>query len=228
MAKMSFADATVSTSETSSEVAVNQNDNTLAHPVSGQFEGEWDVSDVEVPRLSIIQPTSGTVSEFPSHIGEFLFDKHVPLGENMKVIFLRFQKKLQEIKEFDENMPLTFDTAAEAKAAGVPVKEMAIVTLAIEVGGDHPAFESSLVESGGNGYLVVEWFLQGRSYGLARTVQKDVMSAFKGAPLYSRFYDVESEKKPARGKPFRVPKPRLAGPVPKAVIDKLIESGFIG
>jgi hypothetical protein len=226
---MSFADASVTTtSETSSEVTVKSNDSQLAHPVSSGFEGEWGVSDVEVPRLSIIQPTSGTVSEFPSHIGEFLHDKHVPLGENIKVIFLRFVKKLQEVKEFDETMPLTFDTLAEAKAAGVPAREMAIVTLAIEVDKDHPAYESSLVEDNDKGYLVVEWFLQGRSYGLARTVQKDVMSSFKGSPVYSRFYEVESEKKPARGKPFRVPKPRLAGPVPKSVIDKFVESGFIG
>lgn len=231
---MSFQDAknvtpTEKVEGQSESPAIPESDSQLANPASApmEFEGDWNARDVATPLLQILQPNSNLVEEFPTNIGDFLYDKTFSLGTEMKVIFTTLAKKYQEVKEFDENMPQTFDSLDEAKAAAVPVKEMCIATLAIEVPKDHEHADLAMIEVGDKAYFVGKWYLNGRAFSLARTINKDYMSSFGGGHLYSRFYNVTSVKKPARGKPFRVPVPKLSDPVPEEVIKAFQEKGFV-
>jgi len=94
----------------------------LVTPVTdtGGFTGEFDASDIIMPRLSIVQKVGDLSEQFDP--GAIVLNKRLLLadpGESLTVTVVRAKKYFMEIRPYgDEVRPRIFNTHAETLAAG--------------------------------------------------------------------------------------------------------------
>jgi len=94
----------------------------LVTPVTdtGGFTGEFDASDIIMPRLSIVQKVGDLSEQFDP--GSLVLNKRLLLaepGESLVVTVLRAKKYFMEVRPYgDEVRPRIFNTHAETLAAG--------------------------------------------------------------------------------------------------------------
>lgn len=91
-----------------------------ANGLPAGMTGEWDADDVDIPRLGLTQRL-GDLMKAGFEFGSFIFDKQHELaatGDPVHVVVLACRKYWQEVKDYDDDLPVTFDTLEEAKAEG--------------------------------------------------------------------------------------------------------------
>ena len=86
------------------------------------FDGELDQSDLQLPRLNVVSPTSKLHTEDEFDLGSVIFEKELELctkGENFYFVVLQARKDFQQKIDFDGGeKPLIFHTKDEVEENG--------------------------------------------------------------------------------------------------------------
>ena len=86
-----------------------------------QIQGEVDSSDIQIPRISLVQKTSQLADEFAT--GDFILAKVVSLGDSFNFITLGLRTYYQEDLDYDsDEMPRIWDSRQAMETAGFSTK----------------------------------------------------------------------------------------------------------
>ncbi len=111
----------VTREEPSKELATRP-DASLGHPADSAFVGDWNRTDIRLPRLNLIHKTSADALITQFGIGSFAFGKEVKLSDGktpFTIIALRAAKDYQQKLPFgDPETPAVFNTPEEVENAG--------------------------------------------------------------------------------------------------------------
>lgn len=90
------------------------------------FDGELDQSDLQLPRLNVVSPTSKLHTDADFDLGSIVFEKELELcvkGENFHFVVLHIRKDFQQKLDFDGGeKPLSFHTKEEVEENGGTTK----------------------------------------------------------------------------------------------------------
>lgn len=90
------------------------------------FDGELDQSDLQLPRLNVVSPTSKLHTEAEFDLGSIIFEKELELctkGDNFHFVVLSIRKDFQQKLDFDGGeKPLIFHTKEEVEENGGTTK----------------------------------------------------------------------------------------------------------
>lgn len=212
-----------STMETAITPAVPANAETaLAAPASipAQFEGEFTARDMAIPYLVICQKSGKLMDDHPQWLGNLIYDKALDLGKSVKAVFFRVKKYLVEDLPFgSDTIPQKFDTAAEAREAGVDVVDVAELDCLIEV----PATYDGGEDIGGKHYAPARYTVRSTAFrATVPILRKDVGLRLHG-DLTAGVYDLSVEKKTYGANSWFAPKLSAAGATPEAVQNYIAE-----
>lgn len=119
---------TTDISETLNENATTVIDRDVSNPVgtlegASQMEGDFTVTDVEIPKINLVQAMSTELVTNGFKVGEFVLNRQAGLGEEFKFVVLNLKKTYQEDLDYDsDQMPRIFASVAEAETAGYTTK----------------------------------------------------------------------------------------------------------
>lgn len=209
-----------------------------------QIEGDFDKSDLKIPRLSVVQsvgPLSGELGFVP---GTIVYNKETVIGTPSKnpqgaingtdglILTLLHLKKyfLEDLPYGAEAMPQYFKTADDARRAGfLPIQDKR------QMGAEHkyfkPVIDADVLIKGtpenvtfpfdfnGTPYAVARWTLQSTAYSrVGKQFATDATLALRQG-LTSKFYTV-SVKREKLGQNFvYVPKATLTGVNPPEFVE---------
>ena len=177
------------------------------------LQGDWNISDINIPRVNLVQKMSPTSEDFK--LGTFLFDKTIPVTneqkELAKVVVLTLKKYYEQDKAYgDGDLPVRFDTEQQAQDAGYYHKydksvPKEVLEAAMEEGNsDVPRYseradavlllpvplEHAHYEHKGVGYVKGLLTLKGTSY---KSCAKILATAFVNPSLEGKGYKVKWE-----------------------------------
>jgi hypothetical protein len=173
---------------------------TKSEPTS-TLQGDWNISDINIPRVNLVQKMSPTAEDFK--LGTFLFDKTIPVtneqAERADVTVLTLKKYYEEDKAYgDGDLPVRFDSEQQAINAGYAHKwdktadqdalrysERADAVLLLPVPLEHAHYEHD-----GVGYVKGLLTLKGTSY---KSCAKILATAFVNPFLDGKGYKVKWE-----------------------------------
>jgi hypothetical protein len=165
------------------------------------LQGDWNISDINIPRVNLVQKMSPTSEDFK--LGTYLFDKTIPVTneqeERAEVVVLTLKKYYEEDKAYgDGDLPVRFDTEQAAKDAGyfhkwdktadqdaLRYSERADAVLLLPVPLEHAHYEHD-----GVGYVKGLLTLKGTSY---KSCAKILATAFVNPSLEGKGYKVKWE-----------------------------------
>ena len=165
------------------------------------LQGDWNISDINIPRVNLVQKMSPTSEDFK--LGTFLFDKTIPVtneqDERAEIVVLTLKKYYEEDKAYgDGDLPVRFDTEQAAKDAGFHHKwdktsdkeaprysERADAVLLLPVPLEHAHYERD-----GVGYVKGLLTLKGTSYVSCARI---LATAFVNPSLEGKGYKVKWE-----------------------------------
>jgi hypothetical protein len=165
------------------------------------LQGDWNISDINIPRVNLVQKMSPTSEDFK--LGTFLFDKTIPVTteqtERAEIVVLTLKKYYEEDKAYgDGELPVRFDTEQQAKDAGyfhkwdktadqdaLRYSERADAVLLLPVPLEHAHYEHD-----GVGYVKGLLTLKGTSY---KSCAKILATAFVNPSLDGKGYKVKWE-----------------------------------
>lgn len=165
------------------------------------LQGDWNISDINIPRVNLVQKMSPTSEDF--NLGTFLFDKTIPVTNEQKeraeFVVLTLKKYYEEDKAYgDGELPVRFDTEQQAKDAGyfhkwdktadqdaLRYSERADAVLLLPVPLEHAHYEHD-----GVGYVKGLLTLKGTSY---KSCAKILATAFVNPSLDGKGYKVKWE-----------------------------------
>lgn len=165
------------------------------------LQGDWNISDINIPRVNLVQKMSPTSEDFK--LGTFLFDKTIPVTteqtERAEIVVLTLKKYYEEDKAYgDGELPARFDTEQQAKDAGyfhkwdktadqdaLRYSERADAVLLLPVPLEHAHYEHD-----GVGYVKGLLTLKGTSY---KSCAKILATAFVNPSLDGKGYKVKWE-----------------------------------
>lgn len=165
------------------------------------LQGDWNISDINIPRVNLVQKMSPTSEDF--NLGTFLFDKTIPVTNEQKeraeFVVLTLKKYYEEDKAYgDGELPVRFDTEQQAKDAGyfhkwdktadqdaLRYSERADAVLLLPVPLEHAHYEHN-----GVGYVKGLLTLKGTSY---KSCAKILATAFVNPSLDGKGYKVKWE-----------------------------------
>lgn len=165
------------------------------------LQGDWNISDINIPRVNLVQKMSPTSEDFK--LGTFLFDKTIPVTneqtERAEIVVLTLKKYYEEDKAYgDGELPVRFDTEQQAKDAGyfhkwdktadqdaLRYSERADAVLLLPVPLEHAHYEHN-----GVGYVKGLLTLKGTSY---KSCAKILATAFVNPSLDGKGYKVKWE-----------------------------------
>ena len=167
--------------------------------------------------LSLGQKSGTLCDDHPEWIGTWIYDKSVPLGAEIRVIFTHMRKFYEEVTEFgDGTIPSTWKTAAEAEASGLEFRDAAEFEVLIQYAGD-PEGLDSVKAPGGRNFLRARWTVRSSAYGrTVKILMKDYTGWLKG-DLASGYYRIVTEKKTGNGNSWHVPIMKADGAVEQDV-----------
>jgi hypothetical protein len=182
----------------------------------GGFEGEFSAKDMRVPYLSICGPSSESFKTDPSLLGQFIFNKVIPLGAQIRVIFCRATKRYVEDLPFGSpTEPRRANTRADYLAMGLTdsqMKDVADLDLLIEFPGDTEGIdEMADLFVGDKAYLLARYTVQSTAYGKTVPLLMGDMKGFLKGNLVNGYYDVEPAKGAGKNLYF-YPVLKAAGP----------------
>lgn len=171
-------------------------------------EGDFDRSDIKVPRLNLVQsvgPLSGELGFTP---GRFVFNKEVDLGsEGLKITLIHLKKYLLEDLAYgSETMPRFFKSMDDARRAGfLPIADKK--TMGEEHKYAKPVLDADVLIEGkpgvndtfpfdfnGTPYAMARWTLQSTAYSrVGKSFFTDSQFALK-AGLSIKFYSVSAKR----------------------------------
>jgi hypothetical protein len=173
---------------------------TKSEPTS-TLQGDWNISDINIPRVNLVQKMSPTAEDFK--LGTFLFDKTIPVtneqAERANVTVLTLKKYYEEDKAYgDGDLPVRFDSEQQAINAGyfhkwdktadqdaLRYSERADAVLLLPVPLEHAHYEHD-----GVGYVKGLLTLKGTSY---KSCAKILATAFVNPSLDGKGYKVKWE-----------------------------------
>ena len=191
------------------------------------LEGEFDMSDIQIPRLNLIGKTSKMVSrETPA--GFFVLNKETVVGDGEKpfrLIVINIAKEYwQKLPEGSQERPMVFKTLREVREAGGSVEYGAEkkgdlqfqscgrVTCLIESDEEKPGF---IFEADGKFYAPAIWFLSGTTYGaVGKKFVSDSQITLRKSGISSRFYEITSKIESNAKGSWYLPQARLTTQAP--------------
>lgn len=194
----------------------------------GGFEGEFTPKDMATPYLSIFQKSSKGFEDNMDWLGQWVYDKAFPLGDTIRVVFVRAAKSYIEKTEFGSDViPQRFSKIAEARAAGFSDSEMqetAELDLLIEVdSAAEGAGDLARMFDGDKAYIHARYTVRSSAYG--RTVgilAKDYAGFLKGN-LINGFYQLRAEQRKSDKGTYYTPSLKTDGPTPLSLRNEIIE-----
>lgn len=199
-----------------------------AGPSMGGFEGEYSAGDMATPYLQIMQKQSKNFDEHPDWLGQWVYDKQVPLGEEIKVVFLRSAKSYIEKTEFgSEVIPQRFTQMQEARKAGFnesDLQECADLDLLIEVDAASDGAEDlAFIIEEGKAYILARYSVRSTAYGKTVGILLKDASGFltdrdangnRVGDLKNGFYMMSTDRRSNDKTSWYVPVLKTAGKTP--------------
>jgi hypothetical protein len=194
----------------------------------GGFEGEFSAKDMATPYLGIFQKSSKGFEDNMEWLGQWVYDKEIPLGTDLKVVFLRAAKSYIEKTEYgSDQIPQRFTRMQDARAAGFNesnLQEAADLDLLIEVDGTAEGVaELAHIHDGDKSYILARYSVRSTAYG--RTVgilAKDSAGFLKGN-LINGFYVLTAVKKTSDKGTYYTPQLKTAGRTSDELRAQIIE-----
>lgn len=187
-------------------------------------EGEISRTDIRLPRLNLVQKVGDLSNLFSP--GVFLFNKEVVLSDGktpINLTVLRLKKMYQQAIPYgtSDEMPLSFNTAAEVVAIGGSLRwgeenyysEIAHVQVAIAMPADCPEELQPLFphEVGGEAYGLAMWTLTGSGFTSAGKTLITAASTLLRAGLHTGRFNLTSELKKNAKNSWLAPVIKFAG-----------------
>lgn len=206
-------------------------------------EGDFDKSDLKIPRLSVVQGVGDLSGELGFTPGQFIFNREVDLGnKDIKISLVRLKKYFVEeipgpynrngpmpalFKSQDDAMRAGFISSAEKKAMGPDHKYFSPVIDADLLIEGKPERVEFPFEFEGVPYALARWSLRSTAYGkVGKGFFSDSQLALR-AGLSTKFYMLSTEKvKTNAGHWIHVPKARITGKNSDAFVAWVKENGF--
>ncbi len=222
MAKTSFKNAANTTAETpqtpvteSAESAPSVQTTALStFGSSGQFEGEFDASDVNIPYLALVNKSGKLIDDFPNSLGNFIFDKSFDLGKPISIIVAKVRKYFVESVDFDDDiLPKRFETKAEAVESGLDYYEQADLDLLVEVDADSDSDFASMAqfEHEEKAYILARYSVKKGGYKATVGILARDIRGFLGGDLASGRYELTSAKRAYKQNTWMEPRIRACG-----------------
>lgn len=190
---------------------------------SPQLEGEFSAKDVRLPRLQLGAKSGKLTDEHPEWVGQWVYDGSFPLGKSVKIVVVRLSKFYEEDLEFDsEEIPRRYTTAAEARADGATVRDVANVDVLVVVqddGGDLVG-AAAFVENGA-AYLPARYTVRSTAYGQTVGILLKDWAGWLKQDLASGYYQVSSSKRSNAKNSWFVPELKTAGKVEASVREQI-------
>lgn len=163
--------------------------------------GDWGRSDLAVPRLNLVQPTS-QLDDFPK--GSLVYDKEVQLTDgNTKITayVLHMHKYYEEELEYGaDEQPKRWTTAKEAEAEGYLPKwkkdanakygERADVVFLVECDMEYAHYEFE-----GKGFVKALYTFKSTAYNIAKRIYTAINNKIAGGVPHKVTWEIGSEKK---------------------------------
>lgn len=222
MAKLSEIQDGSSTVEEENKLQTQAGTALSTYRESGDTVGEWEDDEVATPYLTLVQKTSKISDDFP--FGNFVLDKTLDLGPEIKFIALRNAKSYIEDLEYgDSAIPKTFLKASEARAAGFNigkqsaeprVVEVASVIVAIVCDSEHATHVFTPEEGEPVGFALGLWQCRSTAYGkvaIPLRTARDKGHLREEPGLWAGLWTCKSEKRSSDKGNYVVPSLRSAG-----------------
>lgn len=186
----------------------------VARPSYAGVEGEFKSSDAAIPYIAIGQKAGTLCDDHPDWMGQFVFDKALPLSSSIKFLVLTMRKFYEEVVEYgSDEIPQRFETAAAARAANVEFRDAATIDILVEIPADQ-AENFAIIDHDGKFYAAARWGVRSTAYGkTVGIIFRDLATWLKGNPR-NGFYTATTEKKSNGKNTWWVPSLKAAGPVP--------------
>lgn len=216
-----------------SPTALAQNDSFFSNE---GLEGEFDQSDIKIPRFSVVQavgPLSGELGFIP---GQIVYNKETIVGtvvkaptggvlgtEKLKITLLRLKKYFMEDLPYgSEERPAMFKSSDDARAAGfLPVQDKK------KCGPEHkyfkPLIDADILVEGdasnvtfpfnynGTPFAIARWTLQSTAYTVVGKQFATDAGLSLRAGLQTKFYTVSCKKEKVGANWVFVPRVQLTG-----------------
>jgi hypothetical protein len=186
----------------------------VTRPKYAGLEGEFSSRDAAIPYIAIGQKSGTMCDDHPDWIGQFVFDKVLPLSNKITFTVLSLRKFYEEVTEYGgDEIPKRFDTVAAAKASGVEFRDVANIDILVEIPADQ-AENFGVLDHNGKHYAAARWGVRSTAYGkTVSIIYRDLSTWLKG-DLSSGFYTATAEKKTNGHNSWFAPSLKTAGLVP--------------
>lgn len=197
----------------SSEISVEDQYGTV-----GVFDGEFDVSEMRMPYLSLVQKTSKVFDENPQLLGQWLYNKALVLGTELRVVFVRATKWWVEDLPFGGDVfPRRFKRLEDAKAEGFQhnqLKEQADLDLLIEVNAVDLDAEEGVADLfvGDKAYLPARYTVNSSAYGKTVPVLMSDTRGFLKGNLINGCYKMTPQSVTGKKGTYFIPQLKTDGP----------------
>jgi hypothetical protein len=178
----------------------------------------WDVQDIRIPYLSLVQKSGNLSNEFSP--GSFVFNKELVVAdgkEPIEITILRADKYFVEDIDYDPDIrPKRFNTREEFLAEGyslnyeaeMKVKEAAELVVLLPVDEQHAVFTTE----SGQGYVRAAWICQSSAFGtVGRTVATAMMAGHLRDGVHKGKWALTSELRSSKAMSWFVPIIRSMG-----------------
>jgi hypothetical protein len=194
----------------------------------GGFVGEWNSRHMATPYLSIVGKTSKAFDAHPDWLGQWLYDKEYPLGNELRVVFLTSTLWFVEDLPFGtEKIPQRFARMGDARAAGFnesTIKEQAELDLLIEVDAeDEGAADLAHIIEGNKGYVLARYTVQSTAFGKTASILAKDMSGFLRGCLFGGFYTMTTQQKTSPKGTYFIPVLKTDGKTPDSLKAQIAE-----
>lgn len=197
--------------------SANSQVSTQVNPTGiGGFEGEFSSKDMATPYLSLFGKTSKGFEENPGWLGQWVYDKEIPLGTKIKVIFIRAKKYFIEDLPFgSKEIPQRFTKMDAARAAGFDdsqLAETADLDLLIEVDSNiEGVSDLAHLEEAGKAYILCRYGVRSSAYGKTVGILTKDASGFLKGNLINGYYEMETSSRTGPKGTYYVPVLKTAG-----------------
>jgi hypothetical protein len=177
----------------------------------------WDVQDIRIPYLSLVQKTGTLSNEFTP--GSFVFNKEFVVAdgkEPIEITVLRADKYFVEDIDFDPDIrPKRFNTRDEFLAEGysleygaeMKVKEAAELVVLVPVATEHAVFSYE-----DDSFVRAAWICQSSAFGtVGRTVATAMIAGHLRDGIHKGKWALTSELRSSKAMTWYVPIIRSLG-----------------
>lgn len=193
----------------------------------GGFHGEFTSEDMAIPYLSILQKTSKGFEENMDWLGQWVFDKSFPMGDNIRVIFTKAVKFYVEKTEFgSEVIPQRFFKIDDVRSAGLKeddVQPTAELDVLIEFDSTVEGVnERALFSHDKKSYVIARYNVRNSAYSRTVGILFRDFYGFLQKNFTNGFYQLRAEQKKNDKGTFYTPLLRHDGPTSLALREEIV------